>query len=147
MARISLDANILVYAVDTSDSARHRVARRIISSAAQRDCVLALQALSEFYFVVTRKGKLAAEEAQVQVAALRELFALALPSGRTLDRAIETSQRHQLAFWDAMLLVVAREAGVSILLSEDLHDGQVIEGLRCVNPFAKSAAELARLLG
>lgn len=71
MARISLDANILVYAIDTSDSARHRVARRIISSAAQRDCVLTLQALSEFYFVVTRKGKLAAEQARAQVAALR----------------------------------------------------------------------------
>lgn len=146
MARISLDANVLVYGVDASDVARHRVARRVISLAAQRDCVLTLQALAEFYFVATRKGKLAAEEARAQVDALRALFALVLPSGKTLNRAIEASRRHQLAFWDAMLVAVAREAGVSILLSEDLQDGQLIEGVRCVNPFTKSAAELTRLL-
>lgn len=146
MSRASLDANILVYGVDASNPEKHRIAQRVITLTAERDCVLTLQALAEFFFVATRKGKLGAGDAKAQVDELRAVFPLALPSGRSLSLAIEASDRHRIGFWDGMLIAVAQEAGVEILFTEDLQDGQVYDGVRCLNPFTRSAAQLAKLI-
>jgi predicted nucleic acid-binding protein len=146
MPRASLDANVLVYGVDASNPEKHRIAQRVITLAAERDCVLTLQALAEFYFVATRKGKLGAGEAKTQVGELRSVFPLALPSGRSLGLAMEASDRHRIGFWDGMLIAVAQEAGVEILFTEDLQDGQIYDGVRCLNPFTRNAAQLAKLI-
>lgn len=42
----------------------------------------------------------------------------------------------QLSFWDAMTVRSASRLGCSTLWTEDLNDGQVIEGVRITNPFA-----------
>ena len=146
MSRLSLDANVLIYGIDAGDPAKHQAARRVISLSAERDCVLSLQTLAEFYFVTTRKGKLGAPQAKAQMDELRSVFPMALPSARTLGLAIDASERHRIGFWDGMLIAVMHEAGVGVLLTEDLQDGQVYEGVRCLNPFARTAAQLARLI-
>jgi predicted nucleic acid-binding protein len=146
MPRLSLDASILVYGVDSGDAIRHRAARRIVRFAANRDCVLALQALAEFYYVVTRKGKLDPVEARTQLRKLRSVFPVVLPGAASLDLALDVAERYRINFWDAMLLAVACEAGVTVLLTEDLQDGQEYAGLRCVNPFRHGAATLSKLL-
>jgi predicted nucleic acid-binding protein len=48
-------------------------------------------------------------------------------------RAVE---QHSLSFWDAMLWAVVKQAGGTLLLSEDLQDGRELEGVRFRNPFA-----------
>lgn len=42
---------------------------------------------------------------------------------------------HRLSFWDALVLQGARVAGADLLLTDDLRHGQVIDGVRIVNPF------------
>jgi hypothetical protein len=46
------------------------------------------------------------------------------------DRA---TQPHQL--WDALIVQAAKRAGCDEILTEDLTDGQTIEGIRIRNPF------------
>jgi predicted nucleic acid-binding protein len=53
-----------------------------------------------------------------------------------LDAAMRAVGEHRLSFWDAMLWATARRAGVRLLITEDLQDGRVLEGVRFVNPFA-----------
>jgi hypothetical protein len=53
--RITLDTNILIYAIDKDAGIRHQRAMGIVDDAVQQDCVLVLQALSEFFSAVTRK--------------------------------------------------------------------------------------------
>ncbi len=44
--------------------------------------------------------------------------------------------RHSLSFWDSLIVAVALRAGCARLYSEDMCEGQVIEGsLTIVNPF------------
>ena len=146
MSRVSLDANVFVYGVDASDAARHRAAKRLITLAARHDCVLVLQALAEFYYVATRKAGLPASQARSVVEELQLLFPVTLPGATTLRAAIDLSERHRINFWDAMLLAVARQAGVATLFTEDLQDGQDYDGVRCVNPFGRTTTELTALL-
>jgi len=137
--RFTLDTNILVYAVDSGDEERHRRAQEVIEVMLTQDCVLTLQSLSEFYFTVTRKGKLPPTQAKKQVEGWQALFSVVTASPATLNRAIASVELHQLSFWDAMLWSAARDAGVTQLLSEDFQNGQELGGIRIVNPFFGSS--------
>ena len=48
--------------------------------------------------------------------------------------------RYQLQFFDAVIIAVARRAGATMLLSEDMHDGLTIDGLTILNPFREANA-------
>jgi predicted nucleic acid-binding protein len=146
MPRVSLDASILVYGVDAADPVRHRAAKRVLRLVAQHDCVLVLQALAEFYYVVTRKAKLETSNAKLQIRELRSVFPLVLPGPTTLDAAIDLAARYRINFWDAMLIAVVKQADVALLFTEDLQDGQDYAGVRCVNPLERSAAALKALV-
>ena len=62
--RLSLDANILFYTVDSDAGALQATAREIVRQAArQYDCFLTLQTLCEFFASTTRKRKLSAAQA------------------------------------------------------------------------------------
>ena len=51
-------------------------------------------------------------------------------------RAVDISAFHQLSFWDSLIISTAEAARCETLLTEDMNDGQIIEGVRIVNPFA-----------
>ena len=55
--RFTLDTNILVYAVDRDAGDRHGTAIDLVDKAAEQDCILTLQALSEFFYAVTVKER------------------------------------------------------------------------------------------
>lgn len=136
--RISFDANVLFYSVDRDAGEKRERAIEIIHRAAlDLDCVLTAQALAEFFVATTRKGKMRADEAAAQVEDWKTLFGAAPTTGQSLKRAVQVVQQHSIGFWDAMLWAAAREAGVTLLLSEDLQDGRELSGVKLRNPFAE----------
>lgn len=51
-------------------------------------------------------------------------------------RALELKQRYQLGWYDSLIVTVSLESGCSVLYSEDMKDGLVIEEtLTILNPF------------
>lgn len=134
--RLTLDTNVLVYAVDRDAGERHEKAATLVDEVVDFDCVLPLQALSEFYSAVTRKGKMPAADAAAQVEDWQLLFPTAAAKPTTLRPAIAAARDHSLSFWDAMFWATAREAGVKVILSEDFQEGRELGGVRFRNPFA-----------
>ena len=53
-------------------------------------------------------------------------------------RASEIEERHDLSFWDALIVTAAPQGRAATILSEGLHPGQTIEGVVIENPFARS---------
>ena len=147
--RYSLDTNVLIYAVDHSEGAKHDLAVEIVDRSVERDCVLTVQALAEFTAATTRRGVVPKAEAAAQVRDWLQLFPTAAADALALERALEAVAASQFAFWDALLLATAAEAGCSVVLSEDMHDGAVFGGLRVRNPLAAPTlpADLRALLG
>ena len=134
--RITLDANILIYAIDKDASDKQEQAIELIEKCARTyDCVLTSQALAEFYFAATHKGKVSTTQAKQQVADWQLLFPTILPSIRTVNHAMNAVEEHALSFWDAMLWSVANENAVSRLYSEDFQSGRVLKGVGFINPF------------
>jgi predicted nucleic acid-binding protein len=55
---------------------------------------------------------------------------------RLVSDGLRLSVDSNISHWDALIVVAASRAGCDTLLTEDLSHGQVIEGVRIVNPFA-----------
>ena len=146
--RFTLDTNVLVYSVDDATPLRCQTARDVLARAASRDCRLTLQALSEFFAVVTRKKFVSAAEGAAQVSDWLDVFPTTAPSKTAVRAALATSVTGQLSYWDGLLLATAAEAGCAAILTEDMADGPVLHGVRIVNPFAAGGVspEAERLL-
>jgi predicted nucleic acid-binding protein len=54
--------------------------------------------------------------------------------------AVEAKERFGVPYWDAAILVAARQMGCQTMFSEDLNAGQDYDGVTVVNPFAAGAA-------
>lgn len=133
--RIAFDSNILIYAVDNQAGERHTIAADLLRRAAERDTVLSIQVLGEFFNVVTRKVGLSRRAAADHVADWKAVFAIAAPVPETLEHAIDAAIQHNLQFWDALLWATVDAAACSILLTEDLQDGRRLGRVQFVNPF------------
>ena len=53
-----------------------------------------------------------------------------------LRRAWLVEERFRLSWWDALIVAAAPAAECAVLLTEDLQDGQLLDTLRVVDPFA-----------
>lgn len=133
--RLTLDTNILFYAMDREAGERHQLAKKIVDRAIVFDSVLTLQSLCEFYAAVTGKDKMPAREAEAQIKDWMDLFPIVSAKSKSLIRAIKAVNQHTLSFWDAMLWAVAHDAGVTMLLSEDFQHDRVLDGIHFCNPF------------
>lgn len=131
------DTNVLVYCMDASDPARQARAIERFAQACERDqVVLSAQVLQEFYAITTRKLQpaLSAAEALAQVERLASFEVVGSTSAGVLE-AIRLAERHQLQWWDALILEAALRAGADVLVTEDGQHGQQFGKLRLENPF------------
>jgi predicted nucleic acid-binding protein len=147
--RYTLDTNILIYAVDRSGGAKHRVAIEIVDCSIERSCILTVQALAEFVFAVTRKALIPKEEAVAQARDWLRVFPIVAADGNALEAAYRAIEQERFGLFDALLLATAAQAGCTIAISEDMHDGVRLDGIEVRNPFADRALaeDLRPLLG
>ena len=143
--RFSFDSNILVYSVDALDR-RAPLARQLLSHAVTADCVLTNQAIGEFLKVVRAKDYISLPEARQTAGDWALLFSIASTTTEHLIAASSLCERHRLQFWDSVILSVSAAAEVEYLLTEDMQDGAVLDGVQVVNPFNPANEELLDLL-
>ena len=93
--------------------------------------------LAEFYSVATSKAKLnmTHDDALVLLRSLARIPACPITRELVLDAA-ELRQRFTISYWDAAIIVAARQMGCTTVYSEDLNPGQIYDGVTIVNPFA-----------
>ena len=136
--RIFVDTNVFVYLFDADEPAKQQRAREVVSELMRSGAlVLSSQVLSELYVTVTRKLAYPLAPA----AALRALADLAVYPVIAIDaalvqRAAARSVAEQVAYWDALILEAAVEAGAATVYSEDLQHGRAYGGVTVLDPFA-----------
>jgi predicted nucleic acid-binding protein len=134
-SRAFLDTNILVYADDAKVPAKQSKALELIEEHLRlRTGVISIQVLQEYFTAVVRKLNLDVVLAKRKVAIYARLHVLEPRVGSVLS-AIDLHRLHGVSFWDALILQSAKEAGCGVLLTEDMQHGQVVDGVRIVDPF------------
>ena len=146
-APLFVDTNVLIYAYDVRACDRHAVAKTLVADLWRLGRgTLSTQVLQEFYVNATRKIPVPLSRAEAR-RVIRQYCVWPVVTVVPADvvDASEVEERHQISFWDALIVVAARRSGASVLVSEDLGAGQTVAGIRVVNPFA-DPAEVAALL-
>jgi predicted nucleic acid-binding protein len=133
--RVFLDTNVIVYADDQSAGVKRSRALAVLRElVAESRAVLSTQVLQEYFVVATRKLGVSPAVARQKVDALSRLDVVVIRPELVLA-AIDLHRLHQISFWDALIVRCAVAAGCARLFSEDLQDGQVLDGVRIENPF------------
>ena len=135
--RVLVDTNILVYAYDADAGDKNARAKEVVDSLWDQSVgVLATQVLAEFFLTITHKVKqpLPIIDARQIVEDYRAAWDCFPTTPDTVLLAIDGVGRYQLSFWDAMIWASAVINGIPRIYTEDLQDGQLLEGVRIENP-------------
>ncbi len=140
-ASILLDTNVLVYAYDIDEPERRARAIELLKHVrrAPGSAAVSTQVLGEYCSVMTHKFAHVwdAESVAGQVRRFARAFHVATTDTDVILEAIRGAARYQLSYYDAQIWAVARVNDIPVVLSEDFTDGQELEGVRFINPFAE----------
>jgi predicted nucleic acid-binding protein len=135
LLRTFFDTNVLVYTDDLSNFLKQKRALDVLNQhKLTKSGVLSLQVLQEYFVTVTRKYGIDPGVARRKI----ELFAgfdVVEPTLNDVLAAIDLHRLRNLSYWDALVVHTAKQAGCSVLFSEDMQHGQIIDGVRIINPF------------
>ena len=127
------DTNVILYAF-RHDDARSQVAEALLAAGG----ALSVQVLNEFVAVARRKLNKSWGEVRRALDILRVVCPGPVPlTVETHERAIQVAARYGYSIFDSLIIAAALRAGAGTLYSEDMQDGQTIDGLTVRNPFAR----------
>jgi predicted nucleic acid-binding protein len=130
--KVFLDTNIFVYAV-VQDDPRSHDAEKLIAEGGR----ISVQVLNEFAAVLRRKTRMPWNELQFGLENIKRLCPKPLPiTIDTHQHALAIAEKYGYKIYDALIAASALEGRCTTLYSEDMQDGQVIDGqLTIRNPF------------
>ena len=127
------DTSVLLYLLSSDSDKADRVEQLL----AERGTI-SVQVLNEFAAVALRKLRMPLGDIREILDTVRALCGVEPVTLATHDRGLSIKERYGFSLYDSMLVSSAFIVGSKVLYSEDLQDGQTIDGqLRLVNPFLK----------
>ena len=133
-----LDTNVLIYSLDFSAPDKKQIAQKIVHEALSvQSALISYQVVQETLNTVQRKFATTVSDDDAQLLLEHMLVPLmrVMPSASLYAQALRIAQRFKFSFYDSLIVAAAQSAGCKRLLTEDMQHGQVIDGLRIVNPF------------
>jgi predicted nucleic acid-binding protein len=132
---IFIDTTILIYGLDKHDPEKQKKARELLKRAAmEHSGVISTQVLQEFYVAVTRKLGVDPLPAKEMVHSFRN-YETVLITVEIIKDAIDCSILQRISFWDSLILIAGEKALCEMIWTEDLNNGQIIKGIKVINPF------------
>jgi predicted nucleic acid-binding protein len=87
----------------------------------------------EFFVVATGKLGINPLDAKKLLTSFSNMEVVAIRPNHVLD-AVDCTVIDRISFWDALIVVSARAAACGRIATEDLNDGQIIQGVTIWNP-------------
>lgn len=136
-----VDTNILICAHDVDAGDRHWRAKEVVRALWDSGAgMISTQVLNEFYVNATQRIPSPMEPPRARAVIEAYLsWHVQTPGPESVLAASEIQQRYRISYWDALIVHAASRGGASVLFTEDLNAGQVIEGVQIVNPLLDSA--------
>src|SRR5271170_5716645 len=127
------DTSVLLYLLSEDSDKADRVEQLL----AERGTI-SVQVLNEFAAVALRKLGMPVGDVREILDTVRAVCGVESVTLATHDRGLAINERYGFSLYDSILVSSALIVGAKVLYSEDLQDGQVIDGqLRVANPFRK----------
>ncbi|MBD2757825.1 PIN domain-containing protein [Spirosoma validum] len=128
-----IDTNVLIYCYTVTEPDKQLKARQIVALSGR---MVSTQVLQEMANTLRRKFKKGWQEVSATLNEVSSQFTIHQNSADTISKAISIADRYGYSFYDSLIIAAALEANCSVLYSEDMQDGQVIEGALTIrSPF------------
>ena len=135
LTRSFIDTNLLIYAEASDVPAKQQLALNLLKQLYESaQGVLSTQVLQEYCNVALKKLKLPAQHVRAQLD-LYEQFEIVQVSPAIIHSGLDLHQTRSIGFFDAIIVASAHASGCVVVYSEDLNAGEVMAGVRIVNPF------------
>lgn len=134
--KVFFDSNIFVYSVDNDEPSKKAIAQQLLSEAAiAKRGIISTQNLQEFYSAVTRKHRKTKEDAKLDVETFSKAFPVQQITPAIILKAIDIQIKNAVSFYDSLIISTASRSGCVVCYSEDFNAGQIIDGVKVINPF------------
>ena len=131
--KVFADTNILLYAFSKNEEEKQQKALEILDNSWP---TISTQVIREFISVGTTKHNQPLEKVIRQVRNIVDVVDIITEDMEIIDKGIKIHQRYKFRFYDSLIIAAAIAANCTILYSEDMQHGQVIEKtLTIINPF------------
>jgi len=131
--KVFMDTNLWIYLY--SDDDKSAIVAELVNQNVD-DIILSTQVLGELFSVITRKKLKTLPAATQIVEDIASLYEVAGLDRFSVAKAIQIHTKYQYSYYDSLIIASALENDCTILYTEDMQAGQVIEGaLTIVNPF------------
>ncbi|MBA3792103.1 MAG: PIN domain-containing protein [Actinomycetota bacterium] len=140
-AEYFIDTNLFIYQLEALDERKFETADRIIRRGIEtNNACISFQVVQECLNTALRKAEipLTTEETKTYLENVLTPLWRVSPSPALYNRALDVQARYRCSFYDSLIVAAALAAGCTRVYSEDLQDGQRIEGLAIENPFLES---------
>jgi len=128
-----IDTNILLYCYTDDESDKNKKALNISDLT---NVFISIQVLAEFSNVLRKKYKYPWNEIELLLYEIISDFNLFVTKSTTIVLACSIADIYKYSFYDSCIIAAALDSNCSILYSEDMHHGQIIENkLTIINPF------------
>ena len=124
------DTNVLIYQF-SEDASKVAISENLLRVGG----VISVQVLNEFASVGLRRLGLDWVVVRDILQEFRGGLSVAPLTVETHERGLDLAERYSLNVYDGMIVAAAQLAGCTVLYSEDMHDGLVIDALTIRNPF------------
>jgi len=128
--RCFFDTNVLVYLI-SADAVKAEKAEAVLVNGG----VVSVQVLNEFTSVASRKHGLSVSELRDFLGTIKALCEVVPLSLQTHERGLDLVERLGFSLYDALIVAAAQLAKCTVLYTEDLQHGQVIDELTICDPF------------
>jgi predicted nucleic acid-binding protein len=138
MPPVLIDTNLLIYIFDQNEPLKQAKARRVLKElTATKRGQLSVQNLAEFLNAAVRKlsPPMTIEQALKNASHFNSIWHVYDLTPLVVLEAGRGVRDYKLSYYDAQIWATARLNQVPVVFSEDFNDGQILEGVRFVNPF------------
>jgi predicted nucleic acid-binding protein len=129
-----IDSNILIYAEAIDEPTKQNIALELLRQLKlEAHGVLSTQVLQEYCNIALRKLQLRVDHVRHQLRS-HEQYEVVQATPAIIQSALVLHQTRSLSFYDAMLLQAAITSGCDTLYSENMKAGEIVNGVRIMNP-------------
>ena len=134
--KVFIDTNVLVYTQNDLEKEKQQICRSVLNQIIKKNnLVISTQIIQEYYNVSTLKLGLDKHFVKSTINHF-DFHETILLKPNLILQAIDIQIVNQLSFWDSLVISAAKSANCTTILTEDLNDGQSIEGIKIQSPFS-----------
>jgi predicted nucleic acid-binding protein len=127
------DTNILIYFV-SDDIRKKNISKALLT--ADDEIFISSQVINEFVSVTAKKMILPFTDSVHYANEFMDIFNFSVITRHTIKLSFDISGKYGFSTWDSLIIASALENDCSVLFSEDMQEGQLIENrLKIINPF------------